>query len=310
MTRVWILGLFLVCGLSLLQTPVAADSGCAAAYQRCLDGGGSPAACAAARDRCEGGAAGGGSHFHSYHHTVPAGAPDAADVSPPSPAASAAPAAPAAPPAPGQPTPAPAASLRPVRAFMRAADVPPPTVGAYGLVAFRAKPTSATRARLLMACTAFIASLPRQQDLAGIVPVSEQMVTIWPVDDPAAKQVVADDCDFLIDHYDLYGGVSAIEDAGRQGAALEGQGPYLIGWSPSNTRGVPDKIVLVVDLSSFQSQDSFNSAFLFWQKKIVEDPQLWRRGFAIERIRLALRDFVDHYGEDILSAVKIFGAKD
>jgi hypothetical protein len=136
------------------------------------------------------------------------------------------------------------------------------------------------------------------------------MVTIWPLDAPEAQQAKDDDCDFLIDQYELYGGVSAIEDAGRQGATLDGEGPYLIGWSPSNARGVPDKVVLVVDLSAFESQDSFNSAFLFWQKKIVEDPQLWRSGFMVERIRLALRDFVDRYGNDILSAVKIFGPKD
>jgi hypothetical protein len=66
-----------------------------------------------------------------------------------------------------------ARALRPVRAYLRAADVPPPTVGAYGLVAFRAKPTSSTRARLLMVCSAFTASLPRQQDLAGVVPTTE-----------------------------------------------------------------------------------------------------------------------------------------
>ncbi len=290
--RFWVISLFFIWGLTLPQTSRAAGFACADAYQQCLAGGGDPGACAAARKQCE---RGGGSHFHSYHHSngstgVP-DAPAAADGNPP-------------------PAAAPSPALRPVRAYLRAADVPPPTVGAYGLVAFRAKPTSATRARLLMTCTAFIASLPRQQDLAGIVPVSDQMVTIWPLDDPAAKQAAADDCDFLIDHYELYGGISAIEDAGRQGAKLEGEGPYLIGWSPSNTRGVADKVVLVVDLSGFQSQDSFNSAFLFWQKKIVEDPRLWRSGFAIEGIRLALRDFVDRYGENILSAVKIFGAKE
>jgi hypothetical protein len=213
---------------------------------------------------------------------------------------------PAAPPVPA----ARARALRPVRAYLRAAEVPPPAVSGYGLVAFRAKPTSSTRARLLMVCSAFTASLPRQQDLAGIVPTSEQMVTIWPLDDPEAQQAKDDDCDFLIDHYDLYGGVSAIEDAGRQRAPLDGEGPYLIGWAPSNARGAPDNVVLVVDLSAFQSQDSFNRAFLFWQKQIVENPQLWRSGFVVERFRLAMRDLVDIYGNDILSAVKIFGPKD
>ncbi|HJS87290.1 MAG TPA: hypothetical protein VJ779_17690, partial [Acetobacteraceae bacterium] len=85
-----------------------------------------------------------------------------------------------------------------------------------------------------------------------------------------------------------------------------GRGPFLIGWSPSNMRGVPDAIVLIVDMSDFESQQSFDEAFLFWQRKIVEDPQLWRSGFSLERVRLAVRDFVDHYGKSIEAAIKIW----
>jgi hypothetical protein len=137
----------------------------------------------------------------------------------------------------------------------------------------------------------------------------DQMLTIWPLDDPSAQRAIADDCKFVIEHYDLYGGFSAIRDAKRQGAKLDGRGPFLIGWSPSNTRGIPDKVVLVVDLSSFESQDSFDNAFLFWQTKIVEDPMLWRSGFSIEGIRLVIRDFVDHYGQDVMKATRIWGIK-
>lgn len=302
MMRSCVICVLLVLGLSFPQMARAADRGCSDAYRQCLDEGGDPTSCAAARKEC----LNNGNPPHrdgwGYHHSWRSDSGPA--VLPPPKAA------PSPIPGPPQSAPARALALRPVRAYLRAADVPPPTVGAYGLVAFRAKPTSSTRARLLMACAAFTASLPRQQDLAGVVPTSEQMVTIWPLDEPDAPQAKNDDCDFLIDHYELFGGVSAIEDAGRQGATLDGEGPYLIGWSPSNARGVPDEVVLVVDLSAFESQDSFNSAFLFWQKKIVENPQLWRSGFTVERIRLALRDFVDRYGNDILSAVKIFGPKD
>ena len=53
------------------------------------------------------------------------------------------------------------------------------------------------------------------------------------------------------------------EDAEQQGAKLDGPGPFLIGWSPSNSRGIPDKVVLVVNMSSFESQDSFDNAFFF-----------------------------------------------
>ena len=40
-------------------------------------------------------------------------------------------------------------TLAPARSYLRAADIPPPSIGAYGVVALRAKPTSANRQRLL-----------------------------------------------------------------------------------------------------------------------------------------------------------------
>ena len=195
--------------------------------------------------------------------------------------------------------------LVPVREFLRSGDIPPPEFGAYGVMAFRAKPTSVTRERLKMACAAFIAYLARQIDVPKSVPLNDQMVTIWPLDSPDADEAKKDNCDFMLDHYELYGADSAISDAKKQGAKFGNDGPFLIGWSPSNTRGLPDKLVLVVDMSPYDSQDSFNQALLFWKEKIVEDPKLWRSGFSIESFRLAVRDFVDHYGDAILVALKI-----
>jgi hypothetical protein len=195
--------------------------------------------------------------------------------------------------------------LVPVREFLRSADIPPAEFGAYGVMALRAKPTSVTRDRLKMACASFIAYLARQTDVPKSIPLSDQMVTIWPLDSPNADEAKKDNCEFALDHYELYGADSAISDAAKQGAQFGNDGPFLIGWSPSNTRGVPDKLVLVVDMSSYDSQDSFNQALRFWKEKIVEDPTLWRTGFSIERFRLSVRDFVDHYGETILAAAKL-----
>ena len=108
------------------------------------------------------------------------------------------------------------------------------------------------------------------------------MLTIWPIDTPPSG-AAAKDCDYLLDHYDLYGGLAAIRDARSQGQTLKGSGPFLIGWSPSNSRYVPNAVVLVIDMSGFDTQDNFDRAFLFWQQKIVQDPSLWRSGFARER---------------------------
>ena len=203
----------------------------------------------------------------------------------------------------------PGTMLQPVRAYMRGIDIPSVSFGAYGVVAMHARPTTASRARLLKVCGAFVASLPRKEAVPASISQKDLMVTIWPLDQPEAGQAASDQCDFVIDHYDLFGGLAAIRDAERQGAKLDGRGPFLIGWSPSDTRGIPDKLVLVVDMSGFESQDSFDSAFLFWQNKVVRDPALWRTGFSVEGVRLAVRDFVDHYGGNILDAIRLVSNK-
>jgi hypothetical protein len=91
---------------------------------------------------------------------------------------------------------------------------------------------------------------------------------------------------------------------------VSGRGPFLIGWSPSSSRGVPDAVVLVIDMSLFESQASFDDAFRFWQRRIVEDPELWRSGFVVWRIRNAVRDFADEYGDAILKALSFKGSKE
>lgn len=199
------------------------------------------------------------------------------------------------------------AKLRPARAFLRAEEIPPPGVGAYGVVALRSKPTSANLERLMTACRAFLSSLPSQSTLPASLRIRDQMITIWPLMMPNSSNNHDNDCEYLTNNYELYGGISAIEDAAGQGRHLNGRGPFLIGWSPSEKRGQPDAIVLVLDMSSIDSQASFDDAFGLWQQRIVENPELWRHGFSSERLRLAIRDFADHYGQDILAGLRFWG---
>jgi hypothetical protein len=202
---------------------------------------------------------------------------------------------------------APAAELWPARAYLRGADIPPRGVGAYGVVSLRGRATPAERGRLIMLCKAYEAYLPLQATLPASIAPGDQMLTVWPLDDPEAPQAKADSCDYAVDHYDLVAGDAAIRDARRQHQKLAGRGPFLIGWSPSNTRGRPDKLVLVVDMSRFTSQDSFDTALQFWKTEVVENPTLWRSGFSRQSLKLAIRDFFDTYGQELLSVVKLSG---
>jgi hypothetical protein len=172
------------------------------------------------------------------------------------------------------------------------------------VVAFTQLPTSSSRDRLLKVCEAYVHSLPRQQSLPRSVPTRDQMLTIWPIDNPSSAAAQADDCRYLVDHYDLFGGQAAIRDAERQGLQFEGRGPFLIAWSPSQSRGKPDKVVLVYDLSGYESQASFDTVFLFWQRAIISNPSLWRSGLKEDKL-LVFRDFVDRESESFLAALHI-----
>ncbi len=202
---------------------------------------------------------------------------------------------------------APPHRLTPAAVFLPPESIPPAGVGAYGIMALRAQPTDASTGRLTMACKAFLASLPPQESLPTSIAVADQMLTIWPLLSSGLAEAECGSCPHLLEHYALFAGQAAIADAEVAAGALHGAGPFLIGWSPSNKRGVPDAVVLVVDMSGLQTQERFDDAFRFWQEKVIGDPQLWRNGFDAERLRLSVKDFVDRYGTAIQSAVKLWG---
>ncbi|WP_271025245.1 hypothetical protein [Rhizobium sp. RCAM05973] len=195
--------------------------------------------------------------------------------------------------------------LHPVRAYLRESEIPPTGVRAYGVVALKSRPTPANNAKLMMVCKSFIAHFDRSE--VSNAPIADQMITIWPLDDPQAEGAIKDDCDYITQHYVLGAATTAIAYAEMQHVSLDGEGPFLIGWSPADSRGKSDKLVLVVDMSDSTDQAMIDHDFDFWKDKIVRDPSNWRRGFSLERVRVAIRDFVNHYGSDIVHDIKMAG---
>ncbi len=133
------------------------------------------------------------------------------------------------------------------------------------------------------------------------------MVTIWPLNDPENSLAKADNCDWILKDYVLGAASTAMAYAAKQHMTFDGEGPFLIGWSPADSRGKPDKLVLVVDMSTSNDQASIDHDFDFWKDKIVKDPASWRAGFSLEAVRQNIKDFVDHYGDDIVKHVKMTG---
>jgi hypothetical protein len=200
-----------------------------------------------------------------------------------------------------------AADLTPVREYLRAKDIPPPEAGAYGLIVLQSLPTSANAKKLAIVCQSFIAHFPRND--TALVPIKDRMVTIWPLNNPDDEKAKNDDCDFVLKTYDLNAAEAAVKDARVQHAVLDGEGPYLVGWSPSNTRGQPDKVVLVIDMSADNSPELIDQKFLFWKNTIVKNPGLWRNGWSVESLRVAVKTFVDQYGDAIVKSINLISPK-
>jgi hypothetical protein len=109
----------------------------------------------------------------------------------------------------------------------------------------------------------------------------------------------------MVSGYDLKTGLDAIHDADPKNNNLaERRGPFLIAWSPSESRYRGDSLVLIMDLSSIDEQESFMEVFKSWRHKITDDPAIWKKGFDVESVRRTVKEIVDHYGESILKVVK------
>lgn len=197
------------------------------------------------------------------------------------------------------------APLRPVRALIEPAEMPPRGVAGYGVVAFTTRSLPQSSGRDKSVCEAFKAALIAQDELPSGTPLTEQMVTFWPILNKSTPQALQTDCAHLVENYALRLGLEAIADADKLGESLASRrGPFLIAWAPSESRFKPDAVVLVMDLSSFDSQSSFLEVFQDWRQKIVDNPQLWTRGFDVASLRRTIRDTFDRYGDGLVRLIK------
>jgi hypothetical protein len=193
------------------------------------------------------------------------------------------------------------------RLFVGRHDYPPEEYGAYGIVAFPTLSTPETKDRYQLVCQAYLASLPPSSDLK--VSVSKQMVTVWPVDDPKPLFELSDDkskeCEYAVAHYDLTTALWALAEARDAGAGtLDGDGPYLLAWSPSGEKGEEDALVLVLDMSSATLSQYFKEQFVDWRTRIEQDPSLWYNGFSLDGLRVTIKYWVDRWGTGFLSISK------
>ena len=229
----------------------------------------------------------------------------------------------ASPPPPGPPSGAPVARMgrltvvRASRLFAGPQDYPPTDFAAYGIVAFRFLANDVNRTRYMAICEGFLAALPAAADLqAQGVPLGEQMGTVWPVNESSIAQRLnraaigarSDSCAEATSAIDLATSLNAIAAAkeAHPDAEFDRDGPYLLAWSPSSTKGSSDALVLVFDLTDVTTLAEAMRRFGDWAVEI-EDPESWRGGWDNAPFRIKLRQLADKYGEAILRVLGSIG---
>jgi len=193
------------------------------------------------------------------------------------------------------------------RLFTGREGFPPEDFAAYGIVAFSTLATSEDRDTYMAICEAFFSALLNSGDLAA--DASEQMVTVWPVDDRNRPDLTASlnttraqegSCENAVEYYDIQVARGAIGEAMQTGIELSGRGPFLLAWAPAGTKGSPDAVVLAADMSDVKTVADAKDVLRIWREDIEQDPDLWQNGFSVEKLRVKLRLIVDRYGEGLL----------
>lgn len=196
--------------------------------------------------------------------------------------------------------------VRASRLFAGPGQYPPEAFAAYGILAFPSRATSADLERHMMLCEAYVANLPRTDELG--LPVEQQMVTIWPVtEDKIANELNhardSSPCETAIRNYGLPVALQAIRDVGRARLRPLGRGPVLLAWSPAAGKGDPEAIVLIANLSDVTTAEQAAALFALWRQDIEANPELWNRGWDIEALRTGIRLWVDRVGSQIFAVL-------
>lgn len=154
----------------------------------------------------------------------------------------------------------------------------------YAVVAFKSMPTKQDNARYEMICDAYVSSLlPLLKDADSRV----QIVTVWPIAlaDKARSLNASrgnDVCKEAVQHYGLASSQLAIRNArdailATHGniTALDGQGPFLLAWSPGAAKGNPGAMMLRFDMSDVMNLEQAKRVFAWWTYVVQSNPQLW-----------------------------------
>lgn len=194
------------------------------------------------------------------------------------------------------------------RIFAAPNQYPPKDYAAYGILAFRANASEADVAWHLDICKAYVSALPLSTPKSD---KSKQMVTVWPVKTTVTanalnKPAATDVCKSAVENYDLDLAQKAIRSARLQGREIDGRGPFLLAWSPTDKIGSDQAVILIGDFSDATTYEENLAIMTRWAVDIESDPSIWDpQGFTAEKLRHKIKSIVDRYGSYIEKAFKV-----
>lgn len=198
-------------------------------------------------------------------------------------------------------------SVKATRVFAGPKQYPPKGYAAYGILAFKSQASEFDKDRHKVICSAYVNAVPHESE--SNVESRHQMVTIWPVKSVSTATAINkkprnEVCDIAIDEYGLTVALQAIKSAEKTGLEFNSNGPYLLAWSPTNTIGTENAVILWADLSSINTYDQALKVMQGWVHDIESDPSLWKDGWDLESFKMVIQKWLDKHGPDF---VKLFG---
>ena len=201
---------------------------------------------------------------------------------------------------------APPEYIYPSRIFAGPTQYPPASFAAYGVVAFPSRAAPEDIERYHMICEAYVTTLPHSGEVRHSL--DKQMVTVWPINSDADAvrlnaQPLNDLCKDAVQHYGLLTSLKAIKDARLSNATINGRGPFLLAWSPATQKAQVGSLVLISNLSDVTTLEQAKDLSFSWSSDIQGNPDIWKKGWDIGKLKLVIRLWADKYGTQFLKLV-------
>lgn len=186
----------------------------------------------------------------------------------------------------------------PARDFLHDGFAENDNLGAYGYLLLTSKPSDEDSVRYKTICEVFNRTVRTVADFEEYAP-SQLMVSYWPLLEQPVSYLILEDCNWLIQNYDYAKAEVVLSSI----AKTHVEGPILVAWEKPFSPDSLGENYLLLDLSRFNTQD-LERGIRIWKSQIIKGPEDWNDGLLYLRIKEEFRNFLERYGDSILTFVQ------